>query len=212
MMEVLPAWLVYFMLATTAAVENLIPPFPGDTITVFGAYMSGLGLLDPLAVMIFTAAGNLGSNILLYYIGLAHGRDFIRQHPHLFHESLLPRVSLFYRKWGTGMIIFSRFLVGLRSMVPLFAGVIRLKPRKFFLPVGMSILVQHSLLVWLGYTLGSRWNQVKAILANVNLGLGLVAVAVLVFVIYWFKKMLGDSRARAARKKARKAKRIGEGN
>jgi len=196
MMEVLPVWLVYLILLVTAAVENMIPPFPGDTITVFGAYMSGLGLLDPLAVLAFTAAGNLGSNVLLYYIGVAHGRDFIHRHPHLFHEKLLPRVALFYRKWGARMIIFSRFLVGLRSVVPLFAGASRLKPRKFFIPVTISIIIQHCLLVWLGYTLGTQWERVKSVLAHVNLGLGLVALTVIVFVFLWFRKMLEKGRAR----------------
>ena len=187
--EMLPDWLIYFLLFTTSAVENIFPPFPGDTITVFGAYLAGLGFIEPVPVFIATAAGNLTSNILLYYIGLTRGRDFILRHKRLFHQDLLARLALFYRKWGQAAIFGSRFLVGLRSVVPLFAGVSRFKPRKFILPVGISILVQHTLLVWLGYTVGRRWEYIKALLREINLGLGVVAAVVVVAIFFWFRSV-----------------------
>ncbi len=175
----LPPWLIYVFLCISAFVENIFPPFPGDTITVFGAYLAGLGILRPLPVLFWTAAGNLGSNILIYYIGRSRGREFIRRHPHLFAGRLLPRAALFYRRWGIRALFFSRFLVGLRSIVPLFAGISRFKLWRFIVPVGVSILVQHSILVWLGHSLGRNWAYIKTVLRDVNIALGLAAVVVL---------------------------------
>lgn len=195
-MAALPPWLIYCLLMSASAVENIFPPFPGDTITVFGAYLAGRGLIAPLPVFLFTATGNLASNILLYYIGLSRGRDFVARHKWLFHQDMLARLTLFYRKWGQLAIFGSRFLVGFRSMVPLFAGVSRFKPRKFIIPVAVSILVQHSLLVWLGYTVGQRWEYIKAMLREVNLGLGVVTAVVVVGIIIWFR---GVRRHRAKR-------------
>lgn len=199
-MEALPDWLIYILLFTTSAVENIFPPFPGDTITVFGAYLAGMGFISPGPVFLCTAAGNLASNILLYYIGLTRGREFIQRHKRLFHQDLLARLALFYRKWGQAAIFGSRFLVGLRSVVPLFAGVSRFRPRKFILPITCSILVQHALLVWLGYTVGKRWEYIKSLLQEINLGLGVVAVVVVVAIFFWFR---GVKRHRAQRQERR---------
>ncbi|MBW7996692.1 MAG: DedA family protein [Candidatus Glassbacteria bacterium] len=199
-MAAVPPWLIYVLLMTTSALENIFPPFPGDTITVFGAYLAGRGMLAPLPVFLFTAAGNLGSNILLYYIGISRGREFIIRHKRLFHHDLLARVALFYRKWGQLAIFFSRFLVGLRSVVPLFAGVSRFKARKFIVPVACSIVVQHGLLVWLGYSLGRRWEFIKSLLREVNLGLGLAAAAVVVGIFFWFRSVRRHRAQRLARR------------
>ena len=199
--EALPPWLIYLLLAVSSAIENMIPPFPGDTITVFGAYLAGRGFLNPLPVFLWSAAGNLTSNLILYYIGLTKGRDFIRKHPRLFHEDLLARLTLLYRKWGTGMIVFSRFLVAFRSMVPLFAGVSRLRPRRFLFPLVCSIILQQGLIIYLGYTVGQNWNYIKTVLKGVNLGLGLVALAACVLIFFWFRKLRRLRNERALKKR-----------
>ena len=177
-----------------------MPPFPGDTITVFGAYLAGRGFLDPVIVFSATVAGNIATNLFLYYIGIHRGRAFIRKHKRLFHEDLLPRIALFYRKWGVGTIIFSRFLVAFRSIVPLFAGVSRLRPRKFILPIICAILIQHALLVYLGYMLGQKWEFIKAVLRDINLGLGLLALALAVLIFFWFRSVRKARLKRAMRK------------
>ena len=178
----------------------MIPPFPGDTITVFGAYLAGRGFLDTGMVFGSTAMGNIATNLLLYYIGIHRGREFIRKHKRLFHEDLLPRIALFYRKWGVGTIIFSRFLVGLRPIVPLFAGVSRLRPRKFILPIICGITLQHALMVYLGYKLGQKWEHIKSVLEKLNLGLGLVALAVAILIFLWFRSVRKSRLKRAMRR------------
>ena len=196
----MPSWLIYILLGVCSALENMIPPFPGDTITVFGAYLAGRGFLDPVLVFGSTAAGNIATNLFLYYVGIRRGRDFIRKHKRLFHEDLLPRIALFYRKWGAGAILFSRFLVGLRSVVPLFAGVSRLSPRKFILPILGGIVVQHALLVYLGYTVGQKWEFIKSVLKNINLSLALVALAVAILIFFWFRRVRKSRLERAMRR------------
>jgi len=181
----------------------MLPPFPGDTITVFGAYLAGRGFLDPVLVFTSTAAGNFATNLFLYYVGIRRGRKFIRKHKRLFHEDLLPRVALFYRKWGVAAIVFGRFLVGLRSIVPLFAGVSRLRPRKFILPMVCGILIQHALMVYLGYTVGQKWEFIKSVLRDINLGLALVALAVAVLIFLWFRRVRKSRLERVMRKNSR---------
>ncbi|MEA2062453.1 MAG: DedA family protein [Gemmatimonadota bacterium] len=173
----------------TTAVENLFPPFPGDTITVFGAYLAGRGILAWPMVYLFTVTGNMASNLFLFYLGRGRGRNFIKNHPRLFHPELIPRVGLFYRRWGAGLIFGSRFLVGMRSIVPLFAGVTHLRPRKFLVPITVSILLQHALLIFLGHSVGKNWEEILQLVKNVNLGLGLVAAVLVVLAVFWYRKL-----------------------
>jgi membrane protein DedA with SNARE-associated domain len=89
--------------------------------------------------------------------------------------------------------------------VPLFAGISRFRPRKFIIPVTVSILCQHSLLVWLGYTVGSRWEQIKSMLQEVNIGLGIVAAAVIVAIFFWFRSVRRGRSERIARRNVNNA-------
>jgi len=195
-----PAWLIYLLLAVCAAIENLFPPFPGDTTIAFGAYLAGRGTLAWLPVYIWATAGNLSSHLFLYYLGRSRGRDFIKKHPRMFHAELLPRMTLLYRRWGVGLIFVSRFLVGIRSMVPLFAGVSRFRLRRFLWPLIVSVLVHHALLVYLGHTVGRNWEEIKQVLKNLNLGLGLVGLALLLLVVFWFRRLSRQRRKRLERR------------
>jgi membrane protein DedA with SNARE-associated domain len=202
--ENLSPGLVYALLGLSSFIENLMPPFPGDTITLFGAYLAGLGLVNPFQVFGWTATGNLFSNLIIYYLGLRNGRSFIKKHHRLFHPELLPRVALFYRKCGMGMIFASRFLVGFRSMVPLFAGISRLRLSRFLPPLICSIIVQHALLVYLGFSVGQNWEYIKKVLKNINLGLGIAALVLAAVIFFWFRSVLRHSRGRVLKKEERR--------
>jgi membrane protein DedA with SNARE-associated domain len=178
----------------------MFPPFPGDTIIAFGAYLAGRGFLWWLPVYLWTVAGNFGSQLLIYYLGRSRGREFIKKHPRLFHPELLPRVALLYRRWGMRLIFFSRFLVGMRSIVPLFAGISRFKPRRFLIPITVSILVQHGVIIYLGHLVGRNWEEIKKILEEINLGLGVVAVVFVLLLVFWFRKISRHSKKRLERR------------
>jgi membrane protein DedA with SNARE-associated domain len=64
----LPDLLVYFLLALSAYVENLVPPIPGDTITAFGAFLVGTGRLDFFGVFLSTTLGSLLGFLTLFWL------------------------------------------------------------------------------------------------------------------------------------------------
>ena len=43
--EMNTAWL-YGMLLLAAYMENVVPPIPGDSVVIFGAYLVGLGKIE----------------------------------------------------------------------------------------------------------------------------------------------------------------------
>jgi len=65
----LPEFSVYFFLVISSIIENVFPPWPGDTVTVFGGVMSAWGLIKPVHSMIALIIGNLIGAFIMYYAG-----------------------------------------------------------------------------------------------------------------------------------------------
>ena len=62
-----PLW-AYFILFISAFIENIFPPIPGDTVTVFGAYLVGRGLLSFWGVWISTTLGSIAGFMAIFAI------------------------------------------------------------------------------------------------------------------------------------------------
>ena len=120
----MPAWLVYAALGAGAAIENVIPAVPADTFVVAGAFLSALGDLDARWVFGATWLCNVASAIAMYRVGHTHGRPFFEAGVgrRVLNPGQLERVERFYGRFGLAAIFFTRFLPGLRSLVPVFAG------------------------------------------------------------------------------------------
>lgn len=186
----LPAWLVYAGLGFGAAIENVIPAVPADTFVVLGAFLSALGDLEAGWVFAATWGCNVASALVMYRVGHTHGRSFfdVGWGRHVLNPRQLERVARFYGRFGTLAVFFTRFLPGLRAVVPVFAGVTHQR----FLPVAISIAVAsgiwYGVLVWAGAFAGQNLEAVQAMLAGVNRWL--LAAAVLVggaVAIWWWR-------------------------
>ena len=125
---------------------------------------------------------------MIYFLGRRYGRGIIERHPRLFHKELIPRVKEYFKRWGIGTIFISRFLVGMRTVVPLFAGISRFGFRWFIGPMVISILVQHALIVYLGHSLGLNWEQIKHVLSRANIWFAVAALLLGVLIYLWFRK------------------------
>ena len=67
---------LYPALFISAVLENLIPPIPGDTVTLFGAYLVGIGQLSFSGVFAATALGNFAGFMLLFFLGRFLEKEF----------------------------------------------------------------------------------------------------------------------------------------
>ena len=118
----LPPLLIYLVLGAGSALENVIPPIPADTFVLLGGFLSELEGLDAPLVFLVTWGSNVVSALAVYWVGLTHGPSFFRQGwgRHLLNDHQMERMRLFHQKWGVVAIFLTRFLPGLRAMVPCF--------------------------------------------------------------------------------------------
>ena len=176
--EGLPAWLVYLVLGAGAALENVVPAVPADTFVVLGGFLAGLGSLQAAWVFAATWLLNVGSALITYRLGYRLGRPSFESGlgRRLLNKHQLDRMTRFYARWGVFAIFFTRFLPGLRAVVPVFAGVSHVGFVPVALPLAVASAIWYGALVWIGGVAGSNLGAVRAVLDDVNRWLLVVAV------------------------------------
>lgn len=167
-LETLPDYWVYILLGMSAFVENLFPPIPGDTITVFGAFLVGTKRLTFSGVYIATTIGSVAGFMCLFWVGSLLGRRFFMEKDLWFFQAKdIVRAEEWYRKYGYFLILLNRFLPGIRSVISIVGGISGLR-----LPMaGALALVSAAIwnLIWIvvGYTLGDNWEVVQAKVSHI---------------------------------------------
>ncbi len=185
----LPPVLVYLALGLGAALENVVPAVPADTFVLLGGFLAALReTLDPRWVFLSTWLLNVASAMGTYVVGRTHGRSFFEAGwgRRLLNPRQMERMRLFYRRWGTVAVFFTRFLPGLRSVVPVFAGVSRQGWVSVLVPLAAASAVWYGGLVWAGVVAGRNLPRVRAVFSDVNAGLLTVAVLAMAGVAAWW--------------------------
>ena len=186
--EGVPDILVYLALGAGAAVENVVPAVPADTFVVLGGFLAAVGDLRASWVFLATWLCNVASALGMYEMGRRHGREFFETGwgRRLLNAHQMERLAAFYGRFGTAAIFFTRFLPGLRAVVPVFAGVTRQPPRSVVFPLAVASAIWYGALVWAGAAAGHNLGRVQAALGRVNLWLLLGALAVGGWAAWWW--------------------------
>jgi membrane protein DedA with SNARE-associated domain len=162
-LNALPDALIYLLLGLSAFVENLFPPIPGDTITVFGAFLVGTGKLSFLGVYVATTAGSLVGFLTLFWLaGLLGRRFFIERDFRFLKAEQIMKAEAWFDTYGFLLIALNRFLPGVRSAVSIAAGLARFPLSVVGLLALLSCAVWNLIWILLGQTLGKNWDAVEA--------------------------------------------------
>ena len=190
----LPDCLIYLFLGLSAFVENLIPPFPGDTITAFGAFLVGSGRLNLFGVYISTTFGSLSGFMGLFLAGRYLGRRFfLKRDYRFFKKSQILKAEHWFGKYGYFLILTNRFLPGIRSVISIAAGISELKISKVLCLSLISAAIWNFIWIFMGYILGNNWDMVEskisAIFMRYNLAIFSLFIALVLVLI--IRKKLG---------------------
>ncbi|MEW6749533.1 MAG: DedA family protein [Candidatus Latescibacterota bacterium] len=181
--RVSPAW-AYVLLLVSALLENLIPPIPGDTVVVFGAYLVGRGLLGIWPVYAATCCGGLVGFMGMYYVGRTRGRAFLSGRAgRLLSPQGLARAEQWLERYGAALILANRFLSGVRSVIALAAGIGAMGWRKVAVCGAVSLLAWNGLLLYAGLLLGERWEELVHFLGRYGWGVWVALALVLLLLL-----------------------------
>ena len=194
-----PGW-IYFFLFLGAFFENIVPPIPGDTLIVFGAYLAGIGVIAVWPAYAAMWVGSAAGCLLVYWIAYVKGRDFfLRLEARYFEASKIEVVETFFHKYGVRIVILNRFLPTVRAFVGIVAGIIQMNPLRMALYVAIGTTLWNSLLVYFGLMVGENWQLVITVVQTYNqvvIGMALVGAGGYYGWKFWNKKRTGEQENR----------------
>jgi membrane protein DedA with SNARE-associated domain len=181
----------YFVLGLSAFLENVLPPIPGDTVVVFGAYLVSTDKLGFWGVYVSTTLGSVIGFICMYYLGLKYGRAFIqdrRVREKIFKAEDIKKVEVWFGKWGYWIIFANRFLSGTRSVISIFAGLVHLHPLPVIGLALVSALIWNALLIVAGMLLGDHWEVIIDIISRYNQIFIALTILIAAYIFYRIRK------------------------
>ena len=184
----IPAPVLYLFLGAGAAMENIVPALPADTFVALGGLLSAVGDVSARGVFVATWICNVASALVVYRLAYRHGRGFFADGwgRHVLRPHQMERMQRFYDRWGTPAIFFTRFLPGVRSVVPVFAGVSHQGWVPVAVPIAVASAIWYGALVWIGVWAGQRLGLLRELLGRLNSVLGIAAIVVTLFVLVWW--------------------------
>ncbi len=185
-----PFW-VYLIILAACFVENLFPPFPGDSFMVAAGGLVAVQRLDFYPSFILVITGGVSSVMVMYYLGRRYGRDyFFRKNFRYFSTNDILKVEHYLRRWGALILIFSRFVVGFRSAIALGAGIGRYRVAKMFLYSLVSYIIFAGLLMYMGMALVKNFDRIEYYFSTYNrIVWPLLIVLVAGYIVHRFRRL-----------------------
>lgn len=187
----LPPVTLYLILAAVAATENFLPPIPADVIVAFGSFLAARANRSPVPTIIAVVVGNVAGAIAMFALGRRYGADWIRGHlTRVMGESAEHRVQHWYNQYGLPALFLSRFLPGVRAVVPPLAGAIGVPAFGAIAAIATASAIWYTALAIIAYRLGSQWERILAAIKEFQTTAGIVAgvVVVLGLVVWWLRR------------------------
>lgn len=180
--------LIYFALFMSAVIENLFPPIPGDTITLFGAFLVGTGRLSYPLVYLCTTIGSVVGFMLLVLVGRLFKREFfIDKNYRFFPAERIIQAERWFGRWGYFVVLGNRFMPGIRSVISIVSGITRLNPLKVFALALFSAAVWNFIWIHAGYLLGNNWDIVRdrgtELIHRYNIAAGIVIAVIIAILV-----------------------------
>ncbi|BCL80775.1 alkaline phosphatase [Ktedonobacteria bacterium brp13] len=175
--------------------ENCYIPLPASevVIPIAGVLITRRYLLSDMPewasitlVSLSSTLGCLTGSIAAYIIGSIGGRSFLLKYGRyiLLSQRDIERADLFFLRWGSATVFYSRLLPVVRTWASLPAGATRMSLRKFCLYTFIGSLLWCTVLTYLGTILGNNINQLKPISGYLSTCI-LIICAVLVVLYIW---------------------------
>ena len=178
--RVLAPWGLYALLFFAAFIEYVIPPLPGDTTVVAGVTLASAWGWNPVPFIFIVSLGAaLGSSVAFAFGRWIAGRQALERlgpRRRVIVEDIVEKM----RRRGEAYLVVNRFLPGVRAVFFVAAGVAGLRYKAALFYATLSALVWNSLLVWLGYSLGSNVDELEELLRNYSLIIGVVVGSIIV--------------------------------
>lgn len=144
------------VLCLSAFIEYVFPPFPGDTVTLFGAFLitsHGWGFVP---VYLAVVAGSAAGAMVDFWFGTWLKRKELSR-PGI--DRLVER----FQRHGEAYIVLNRFLPGVRALFFVAAGMARMRARWVLLWATVSAAIWNLMLIAIGSSVGANFDELERV-------------------------------------------------
>ncbi len=192
----------YWTITVFMAIESSFIPFPSEVVVPPAGYLAAEpnSNLNIFFVVLFSTLGSLiGASInycLAYFLGRPIVYKFVNSkvgHMCLLSEANLNKAEKYFNENGAISTFIGRLIPGIRQLISIPAGLVKMSFPKFLLYTGMGAGIWNTILAIIGYGLHETVGNVKDI-PDIAKGKGLtisvilVAILIIIGVIYYLKK------------------------
>ena len=142
------------ILGLSAMIEYVFPPFPGDTVTLFGAFLITAKGWSFVAVLGSVLAGSAAGAMADFWLGK------VLQKRHVGGDRLARLVARFQRH-GEVFLVINRFLPGVRALFFVAAGMAGMRWSRVLLWATVSATLWNLLLIAVGSAVGANFEALQ---------------------------------------------------
>lgn len=190
-----PLGLLYLFIFLASLIEGVLPLMPGDLAAAILAFLAARAGGDLVPTVAFVTTGSILGAITMWWIGRRYGAEWLMK---VFHrmgwaktESRIAaaehRVAEMYGRYGWVALFVSRFLPGVRSVVPAVAGAMKVPLWEVTLIFTVASTIWYGMISWIAFNVGRDWESVQGAVARFarDVGLGAVVIALVLVLVGW---------------------------
>lgn len=159
-----PGWVfaAMFVAAFGESLAVLSFFFPGTAILLAAGALVPSGTISVFPLLAGAVLGALLGDACSYWIGRHFGSEIERIWPFRRHPELIQRGTAFFERHGGKSVFIGRFFGPVRAVVPLAAGILRLKPARFWAANLASAMIWAPALLLPGVLIGDAVSRFGA--------------------------------------------------
>lgn len=173
--------------------ESATLPVPSEVVLPFaGYYLVYVDHLSFWVVVIVASIGSLIGTLIDYAIGYYLGRPAVLKYGRMIrlNQRHLELVEGWFARHGSIVVLLTRFVPLLRTLIAFPAGIAEMKIAKFAGFSIVGILIWDALLVYLGFLAGQSYASLISSLQTVYAFAGGLAILItaLLIIFFWRRK------------------------
>jgi len=171
------------------AAEYLGLPFvPGEAMLSFMGFLGlkGSGLATLYSIF-FATAGTFAGSMIAWLIGYKYGEGVVLKLGKPIHltKERLDKTRVSFDKHQRALIVFSRFVPGVRHVVPYISGICKIEAGKYAVLSLVGSILWCGSFIGMGALLGERWQSFVSLAKTYSLALLLLIVFIFVIIKYF---------------------------
>lgn len=179
----------YFGVALILMFEMIGIPFPAETTLILAGIEWKHGIFAFLPLLLAGIAGNVVGSMIAYTIGRYLGRPFLIRFQKVLriNDDLLDRAQARLLKAKVPVLIISKFIAGIRILVPYLAGINRLPFPQFILWSSLGTTLWVLVFITFGQTLGIFIKHGIKLIKHAPILSSFILLALVVAVGFWIR-------------------------